>query len=212
YSLQNCIEQKSDLPPVAHIIIPNKSLRSKTNTTQNTEHPRLQKQTDTKEIQKTTPPPPPNPTKTTNKSNIPRPTHKSTIKVEIKKKENGEQSNQQIPKQQMKGKTARQTPTKETPAQKASTKKDRSNQNQLPIPEKGTPSGPISPSHNAMPGLPIPKQDGSKHSPSDALKIPSKDIPGSDSSTPKPSSVPAVPIQKGDGGHSPSNQLPIPGK
>ncbi|KRY08537.1 hypothetical protein T03_13431, partial [Trichinella britovi] len=49
------------------------------------------------------------------------------------------------------------------------------------------------------------------------LKIPSKDIPGSDSSTPKPSSVPAVPIQKdgasaGDGGHSPSNQLPIPGK
>ncbi|KRY17185.1 hypothetical protein T03_7026, partial [Trichinella britovi] len=60
--------------------------------------------------------------------------------------------------------------------------------------------------------LPIPKQDGSKHSPSDALKIPSKDVPGSDSSTPKPSSVPAVPIQKGDGGHSPSNQLPIPGK
>ncbi|KRY49068.1 hypothetical protein T03_11490, partial [Trichinella britovi] len=37
-------------------------------------------------------------------------------------------------------------------------------------------------------------------------------VPGSDSSTPKPSSVPAVPIQKGDGGHSPSDQLPLPGK
>ncbi|KRX88547.1 hypothetical protein T12_11713, partial [Trichinella patagoniensis] len=29
------------------------------------------------------------------------------------------------------------------------------------------------------------------------LKIPSKDIPGSDNSTPTPSSVPALPIQKG---------------
>ncbi|KRY02860.1 hypothetical protein T12_12942, partial [Trichinella patagoniensis] len=44
------------------------------------------------------------------------------------------------------------------------------------------------------------------------LKIPPKSVPGSDSSTPKPSSVPAVPIQKGNGGHSPSNQLPLPGK
>ncbi|KRY10051.1 hypothetical protein T01_9773, partial [Trichinella spiralis] len=68
---------------------------------------------------------------------------------------------------------------------------------QLPLPGKGTPSGPSSPSHNAIPGLSIPKQDGSKHTPSDALKIPPKSIPGSDSSTPKQSSVPAVPIQKG---------------
>ncbi|KRY01092.1 hypothetical protein T12_4239, partial [Trichinella patagoniensis] len=44
------------------------------------------------------------------------------------------------------------------------------------------------------------------------LKIPSKDIPGSDNSTPTTSSVPALPIQKGDGAHSPSNQLPLPGK
>ncbi|KRX39299.1 hypothetical protein T05_15260, partial [Trichinella murrelli] len=200
YSLQNCIEQKSDLPPVAHIIIPNKLLRSKTNTTQDTEHPRLQKQKGTasqnrKEIQKTTPPPP-NPTKTTNKSNIPRPTHKSTIKVEIKKKENGEQSNQQIPKQEMKGKTARQTPTKETPAQKASTKKDRSNQDPFnrTKPKPDTESSPTT--NTTVHGLPNKKQDGSKHSPSDALNIPPKSVPGSDSSTPKPSSVPAVPIQK----------------
>ncbi|KRY05504.1 hypothetical protein T01_13010, partial [Trichinella spiralis] len=44
------------------------------------------------------------------------------------------------------------------------------------------------------------------------LKIPPKSIPGSDSTTPKQSSVPAVPIKKGDGGHSPSDQLPLPGK
>ncbi|KRY05936.1 hypothetical protein T01_16294, partial [Trichinella spiralis] len=45
--------------------------------------------------------------------------------------------------------------------------------------------------------LSIPKQDGSKHTPSDALKIPPKSIPGSDSTTPKQSSVPALPIKKG---------------
>ncbi|KRY02915.1 hypothetical protein T12_17016, partial [Trichinella patagoniensis] len=44
------------------------------------------------------------------------------------------------------------------------------------------------------------------------LKIPPKSVPGSDSSTPKPSSVPALPIQKGDGAHSPSDQLPLPGR
>ncbi|KRY10847.1 hypothetical protein T01_12701, partial [Trichinella spiralis] len=48
---------------------------------------------------------------------------------------------------------------------------------QLPLPGKGTPSAPSSPSHDAIPGLPIPKQDGSKHTPSDALKIPPKAIP-----------------------------------
>ncbi|XP_003368374.1 conserved hypothetical protein, partial [Trichinella spiralis] len=83
---------------------------------------------------------------------------------------------------------------------------------------KGTPYAPSFPSHDAKPGLPIPKQDGSKHTPSDALKIPPKAIPGSDSSTPEQSSVPTVPIKKGKGTpsapSSPSHDaipgLPIP--
>ncbi|KRY94613.1 hypothetical protein T11_11994, partial [Trichinella zimbabwensis] len=35
---------------------------------------------------------------------------------------------------------------------------DHSPSDQLPIPGKPTPSGPSSPSHDAVPGLPIPKR------------------------------------------------------
>ncbi|KRZ01524.1 hypothetical protein T4C_4265, partial [Trichinella pseudospiralis] len=77
---------------------------------------------------------------------------------------------------------------------------------------KGSPSGTTSPSHDAVPGLTIPKQDGSKHIPSDALPLPSGQKDGSGNSSPTHTSVPGLPIKKDEGSHSPSEQLPIPGK
>ncbi|KRY63834.1 hypothetical protein T4D_16198, partial [Trichinella pseudospiralis] len=51
------------------------------------------------------------------------------------------------------------------------------------------------------------------HIPSDALPLPSGQKDGSGNSSPKHTSVPGLPIKKGDeGSHSPSDQLPIPGK
>ncbi|KRY63426.1 hypothetical protein T4A_7506, partial [Trichinella pseudospiralis] len=61
--------------------------------------------------------------------------------------------------------------------------------------------------------LTIPKKDGRKHIPSDALPLPSGQKDGSGSSSPTHPSVPGLPIKKGDeGSHSASEQLPIPGK
>ncbi|KRY97659.1 hypothetical protein T4B_2467, partial [Trichinella pseudospiralis] len=83
---------------------------------------------------------------------------------------------------------------------------------QLPIPGKGSPSGQSSPSYDAVPGLTIPKQDGNKHIPSDALRLPTGQKHGSGSSSPTHTNVPGLPIKKDEGSHSPSDQLPIPGK
>ncbi|KRY61851.1 hypothetical protein T4A_4939, partial [Trichinella pseudospiralis] len=69
---------------------------------------------------------------------------------------------------------------------------------QLPIPGKGSPSGTTSPSHHAVPGLTIPKQDGSKDIPSEALPLPSGQKDRSGSSSPTHTSVPGLPIQKGN--------------
>ncbi|KRY62255.1 hypothetical protein T4A_8471, partial [Trichinella pseudospiralis] len=59
-----------------------------------------------------------------------------------------------------------------------------SSSEQLPIPGKATSSGQSTPSHDAVPGLTIPKKDGSKHIPSDALPLPSGQKDGSGSSSP----------------------------
>ncbi|KRY63439.1 hypothetical protein T4A_73, partial [Trichinella pseudospiralis] len=60
--------------------------------------------------------------------------------------------------------------------------------------------------------LTIPKKDGSKHIASGALPLPSGQKDGSGSSSPTHTSVPGLPIKKDEGSHSPSDQLPIPGK
>ncbi|KRY95995.1 hypothetical protein T4B_1042, partial [Trichinella pseudospiralis] len=44
------------------------------------------------------------------------------------------------------------------------------------------------------------------------LPLPSGQKDGSGSSSPTQTNVPGLPIQKDEGSHSPSDQLPIPGK
>ncbi|KRZ20620.1 hypothetical protein T4B_643, partial [Trichinella pseudospiralis] len=96
---------------------------------------------------------------------------------------------------------------------------------------KGSPSGTTSPSHDAVPGLTIPKQGGSKHLPSDALPIASKPNAESEGSASSAGSVSDLPMKNGKslrrlfilfdafhcslvGGsdHSRVDQLPITGK
>ncbi|KRY84293.1 hypothetical protein T4D_8114, partial [Trichinella pseudospiralis] len=89
---------------------------------------------------------------------------------------------------------------------------------QLPIPGKGSPSGTTSPSHDAVPGLTIPKrilshEGGSKHLPSDALPIASKPNAESEGSASSAGSVFDLPMKNvGGSDHSRVDQLPITGK